>query len=391
MFTKTFVLLILTNTVLGALFHESSLIQIEPPDDIENMAFGFSIGYQKSGQLVIGAPYNDLNGAVYICTIEDIMNDKRVCQKANIDVEGLTVNSTREDYPDRHYCLGASIAATDDYFLTCAPFWKSSYDKIEPGITSSSYGTCFMYNGTAHLYNGPYEQYIKNKVNRHSFGNGLGWTSLYDQSNNLILLSKIFDRGHLSYISSEDPLKPSWSTESLTSTARFQSIANKFRYIGSGLASGKFLYSNTNQTVYAVSMRTDDTYGKILFLKYKNKKLYLVPRVSVDSEMVNTMFGSAMVGADINSDGYTELVVGAPAYYEDDAYETGALYIYTGGDLETIGSRNRTRLIVGNKVGARFGSAIASTDVDGDGFPELIVSAPYEDFGVGAVYIIYGK
>lgn len=45
--------------------------------------------------LVIGAPYNDLNGAVYICNIEDIMNDKRVCQKANIDVEGLTVNSTR--------------------------------------------------------------------------------------------------------------------------------------------------------------------------------------------------------------------------------------------------------------------------------------------------------
>lgn len=51
MFTKTFILLILINTVLGTLFHESSLIQIEPPEDIENVAFGFSIGYQKSGQL----------------------------------------------------------------------------------------------------------------------------------------------------------------------------------------------------------------------------------------------------------------------------------------------------------------------------------------------------
>ncbi|XP_045542806.1 integrin alpha-PS3-like [Papilio machaon] len=386
-----YILTIVINMVFGVLFHEPSSLKIMPSEDIENMAFGFSIGYQKSGKLVIGAPYSDLNGRVYICAIEDILKNNGICEKANIDVERLTVNSTREDYPDRHYCLGASITATDDYFLTCAPFWKSSYDKIQPVVTSSSYGTCFIYNGTAYLYNGPYEQFIKNKINRHSFGNGLGWTSLYDQSNNLILLSKIFDRGYFSYISSEDPLKPSWSIESIGGSAWFQSIVNKFRYVGSALASGTFFYSGINQTLYAFSMRTDDTYGKISFLRYKNQKLYLVPRISIDFEAINTMFGSAMLGADINSDGYTELLVGAPAFYEDDAYETGALYIYTGGDLATIGSRNRTRLIVGNKVGARFGSAIASTDVDGDGFPEVIVSAPYEDLGIGAVYIIYGK
>ncbi|XP_013180771.1 PREDICTED: integrin alpha-PS3-like [Papilio xuthus] len=386
-----FIICIVINMVHGVLFHEPSSIEITPSENIENMAFGFSIGYQKSGKLVIGAPYSDLNGQVYTCAIEDMLKNNGVCKKVNIDVEGLTVNSTREDYPDRHYCLGASIIATDDYFLTCAPFWKSSYDKIEPGVTSSSYGTCFIYNETAYLYNGPYEQFIEHKINRHSFGNGLGWTSLYDQSNHLILLSKIFDRGYFSYISSEDPLKPSWSIENLGSTSRFQTMVNKFRYIGSALALGTFLFSGVNQTLYAFSMRTDDTYGKISFLRYKNKKLYLVPRISIDFEAINTMFGSAMLGVDINSDGYTELLVGAPAYYEDDAYETGALYIYIGGDLATIGSRNRTRLIVGNKVGARFGSAIASTDVDGDGFPEVIVSAPYEDFGNGAVYIIYGK
>ena len=48
--------------------------------------------------------------------------------------------------------------------------------------------------------------------------------------------------------------------------------------------------------------------------------------------------------------------------------------------------------IFGKKIGARFGSALAALgDLDEDGFEDIAVGSPYEDEGVGAVRIYYGK
>ncbi|CAH0748477.1 unnamed protein product [Diatraea saccharalis] len=113
--------------------------------------------------------------------------------------------------------------------------------------------------------------------------------------------------------------------------------------------------------------------------------------VKITDDVVGSMFGAAMGSADLNNDGLSELLVGAPA--QDDlerGSETGALHIYLGGDVRTVNEDIRHRIIVSSEDRSRFGSAIATSDVDGDNFPEIFVSAPYEGNGIGAVYILSG-
>ncbi|CAH2073352.1 unnamed protein product, partial [Iphiclides podalirius] len=361
------------------------------------MDFGFSMGYQKSGILVVGAPHGDLNGRVYICTVGDIIKNN-TCQKVDIDIEKLTQYSTREHNPSQHYCLGATIAATPDYFLTCAPLWMSSYKTEDPqkfkNVDTNSYGTCFIYNGTAHRYNGLYEQHVEKTIpNRQAFSGGVGWTTLIDDMNNLILIAKIFAKGDISYISQSSPLSPA---RSLTQRKKsyFTMHTAAYRNVGLALASGRFSISGANETVYAFSMVHNDMTSTVAFLRYAIKDNYfrLIKNVEIVHEAINTMFGAAMRCEDLDDDGFSELLVGAPAQGDDDnAYEVGALHIFTGGELNTIVNANRMRSIIGTKEGSRFGSAIACTDIDGDNFPEVVVSAPYEGLGMGAVYIISGS
>ncbi|XP_068629652.1 phosphatidylinositol-glycan-specific phospholipase D-like [Battus philenor] len=201
-----------------------------------------------------------------------------------------------------------------------------------------------------------------------SFTGGVGWTMLVDESNDLILISKIFEGGQVNYISISDPLEPANSTED---SQKFTKHVKQFRNVGSSLASGTFSIYGVNQTIYAFTMQYKSMTNRIEFLRYSKKKiLTLIKNVGIESETINAMFGWAMLGVDLNGDGYTELVVGAPAQCDDDEYyETGALHIYTGGDLETIGKVNRMRSILGTKIGSRFGNAIASADIDGDNIP----------------------
>ncbi|CAK1581596.1 unnamed protein product [Parnassius mnemosyne] len=395
--TVIFILVVAIDTTIGMFFHEPSFIQIKPSDEIDQMAFGFSMAYQRPRKLVIGAPHSDLNGRVYTCSIEDIIKNNSVCSQAEIDVEQLANEYTREMNPNQHYCLGASIAATSNYFLTCAPLWMSSYKKTKPkqfeGIETSSYGTCFIYNGTAHRYEGMYEQCVKHRIdNRQAFSGGVGWTTLVDEVNNLILIAKLFPKGDIAYISITNPLHPARSIVQ-NKLAYFAKHTDYAQTVGYALASGTFSVSGVNKTIYAYSIGYYDMTGSISFLEYNKPRNSLRNlKTDIKYESINTMFGAAMLGVDLNLDGYSELVVGVPAQSGDgvEAYEIGALEIYTGGNLNTIGDINRRRSILGNNVGSRFGSAIASTDVDGDGYPEIIVSAPYEDNGLGAIYIISG-
>ncbi|WNG44123.1 VCBS repeat-containing protein [Archangium minus] len=96
---------------------------------------------------------------------------------------------------------------------------------------------------------------------------------------------------------------------------------------------------------------------------------------------------AGMVTADFDGDGVPDVAVGRP---ESDLTrpQGGVVFIFKGS---TAGLPSEpTWMLTGETDTARFGDSLAAGDLDGDGRPELVVSAPGADVtidGSGAVYL----
>jgi hypothetical protein len=109
--------------------------------------------------------------------------------------------------------------------------------------------------------------------------------------------------------------------------------------------------------------------------------------------------GFSVSGAgDINGDEIEDVIIGAPVA-SPDANESGSSYLVYGSDLGlpsplSLASINGSNGVVINGVGAysNSGAAVsAAGDIDGDGFDDLVIGAPYDFGGAGASYVIFGS
>ena len=101
---------------------------------------------------------------------------------------------------------------------------------------------------------------------------------------------------------------------------------------------------------------------------------------TAESDQASALFGASVASAgDVNGDGYGDVVVGAP-YYDDGETNEGTAFVYLGAASGLATIAAWTA--ASDQTGAYFGSAVASAgDVNGDGYGDVAVGAELYDNG----------
>jgi Ca2+-binding RTX toxin-like protein len=111
---------------------------------------------------------------------------------------------------------------------------------------------------------------------------------------------------------------------------------------------------------------------------------------------------SVSSAGDVNGDGFDDVIIGAFRAFGGGTYgSAGMAYVIFGKasgfatvDLTTLGTSEGFRLIGPTSYDWAGFSVSSAGDINGDGFDEVIVSAPYNEIGgnyAGTSYVIFGK
>jgi hypothetical protein len=108
--------------------------------------------------------------------------------------------------------------------------------------------------------------------------------------------------------------------------------------------------------------------------------LTIGPTWAVESDQASAQFGvSVATAGDVNGDGYSDVIVGAEAYDNPETDE-GRAFVYRGSAAGLATAPGWTTNA--NQAGAEFGYSVSTAgDVNGDGFSDVIVGARLYDNG----------
>ena len=121
-----------------------------------------------------------------------------------------------------------------------------------------------------------------------------------------------------------------------------------------------------------------------------------IPDMTLDNpdNLAGASFGSsAQRAGDVNGDGFVDLLVGN---FERDAGgdRGGKAFVYFGATTGIASLPNATLLNPTAQPAGFFGRVSSAGDVNGDGFADVMVGAPYQDAGAtdeGSAFLYYGS
>ncbi|MGH9870254.1 MAG: hypothetical protein ACREAA_19105 [Candidatus Polarisedimenticolia bacterium] len=111
----------------------------------------------------------------------------------------------------------------------------------------------------------------------------------------------------------------------------------------------------------------------------------LVPLGVLNGTQGLAHLGHAVASGDVNNDGRSDVIVGAPHFDTAFGADAGQAYVYAGPGLVLIWSGES------QQGGAQLGASVAfAGDVDGDDYGDIVVGAPFQD-GRGRAFLWRGS
>ncbi|XP_021007401.2 integrin alpha-6 isoform X2 [Mus caroli] len=157
-------------------------------------------------------------------------------------------------------------------------------------------------------------------------------------------------------------------------------------YLGFSLDSGKGIVSKDDITFVSGAPRANHS-GAVVLLKRDMKSAHLLPEYIFDGEGLASSFGYDVAVVDLNADGWQDIVIGAPQYFDRDGEVGGAVYVY----INQQGKWSNVKPIrLNGTKDSMFGISVKNIgDINQDGYPDIAVGAPYDD--LGKVFIYHGS
>ncbi|XP_006832535.1 PREDICTED: integrin alpha-3 isoform X1 [Chrysochloris asiatica] len=354
--------------------------------------FGYSVALHRQTErqhrylLLAGAPqdlamsdgYTNRTGAVYLCPLTGHKND---CERMNIEEKSDPASHIIEDM-----WLGVTVASQGPAgrVLVCAHrytqvLWSGSEDQRR------MVGKCYVRSNDLQLDSSDdWQTYHNEMCNSNTdyletgmcqLGTSGGFTQntvyfgapgAYNwKGNSYMIQRKDWDLSEYSYKDTEDKGN---------------------LYIGYTVQVGSAILHPTDNTIVTGAPRHEHV-GAVFLLSQETGG-DLRKRQVLEGTQVGAYFGSAIALADLNNDGWQDLLVGAPHYFERKEEVGGAIYVFMNQAGTSFPAQ--PSLLLHGPSHSTFGHSVASIgDINQDGFQDIAVGAPFE--GLGKVYIYHSS
>ncbi|XP_061082226.1 integrin alpha-4-like [Conger conger] len=351
--------------------------------------FGYSVLLHKHRQqtwLLVGAPVANSSfdqsirnpGAIYKCKI----TERTECEQMQIGIRSnQSCGKTCFAEMDNQW-LGVSLSRqpSDGLMLACGHRWKNVFYSKKDNQHKLPHGVCYKVEADLIQSTRLIPCY---RDHQRKFGEDYG-SCQAGMSNFLTEDLIVMGAPGTSYWTGS-VLVYNTSSNMLSAYVDDGTTVVYGSYLGYSVSAGQFSHPGNTEVVGGAPQHGQT--GKAYIFQVQSTILKII--FEAKGHKLGSYFGATVCAVDLNSDGLSDLLVGAPMY--STVREEGRVHVYINQGAANM-KEEEFQLVGSDSYAARFGETITNLgDIDDDGYPDVAVAAPQEEDLRGAVYIYNGR